>query len=71
MEPTSGKIEEKSIFSSYCKIKGSIIVRGCFISTARENTAFSPVFPLADFIAETFYWLFHSNFKEKGISHFL
>ena len=32
---------------------------------------FSPVFPLADFMAETFYWLFPWNFKEKGISHFL
>ena len=32
---------------------------------------FSPVFPLADFMAETFYWLFPWNFKEKGLSHFL
>ena len=32
---------------------------------------FSPVFPLADFMAETLYWLFPWNFKEKSISHFL
>ena len=31
---------------------------------------FSPVFPLADFMAEVFCWLFHWNFKEKGINHF-
>ena len=32
---------------------------------------FSPVFPLADFMAEAFCWLFPWNFKEKGINHFL
>ena len=32
---------------------------------------FSPAFPLADFMAEAFFRLFHWNFKEKGISHFL
>ena len=31
---------------------------------------FSPVFPLADFMAEAFCWLFPWNFKEKGINHF-
>ena len=36
-----------------------------------ENTAFSPVFPLAGFMAEAFCWLFPCYFKEKGINHFL
>ncbi|WP_337431754.1 hypothetical protein [Bilophila sp.] len=36
-----------------------------------ENTAFSPVFPLADFMAETFYWLFPWNVIEKSINRFL
>ena len=31
---------------------------------------FSPVFPLADFMAEAFCWLFPWNFKEKSINHF-
>ena len=36
-----------------------------------ENTAFSPVFPLAGFMAEAFCWLFPRNAIEKGISSFL
>ena len=32
---------------------------------------FSPAFPLAEFMAEAFYWLFPCSFKEKGINHFL
>ncbi len=32
---------------------------------------FSPAFPLVEFMAEAFYWLFPCSFKEKGINHFL
>ena len=32
---------------------------------------FSPAFPLAEFMAEAFCWLFACSFKEKGINHFL
>ena len=32
---------------------------------------FSPVFPLADFMAEAFCWLFTWNIIEKGINLFL
>ena len=38
---------------------------------AVKNIAFFSVFPLAEFMAEAFCWLFPWNFKEKGISHFL
>ena len=38
---------------------------------AVKNTAFFSVFPLAEFMAEAFCWLFPWNFKEKGISHLL
>ena len=36
-----------------------------------EKYSFFPRFPLAEFMAEAFCWLFPWNFKEKGISHFL
>ena len=36
-----------------------------------ENTAFSPAFPLAGFMAEAFCWLFPRNAIEKGINLFL
>ena len=36
-----------------------------------EKTAFSPVFPLAGFMAEAFCWLFPWNVIEKGINLFL
>ncbi len=36
-----------------------------------KRQPFSPVFPLAESIVETFFWLFIWNFKKKSISHFL
>ena len=36
-----------------------------------KRQPFSPVFPLAESIAEAFFWLFLWNFKEKSINHFL
>ena len=36
-----------------------------------EKYSFFPRFPLAEFMAEAFCWLFPWNFKEKGISHLL
>ena len=36
-----------------------------------EHTAFSPAFPLVEFMAEAFCRLFPCNFKEKGINPFL
>ena len=50
---------------------GSVIVCGCFISTAQWEYSFFPVFPLAESMAEAFFWLFLWIFKEKSINHFL
>ncbi|WP_302554176.1 hypothetical protein, partial [uncultured Bilophila sp.] len=36
-----------------------------------KRQAFSPVFPLAESIAEAFFWLSLWNFEEKSINHFL
>ena len=36
-----------------------------------KRRPFSPVFPLADFMAEAFCWLFPWNFKKESASHFL
>ncbi|WP_337431370.1 hypothetical protein [Bilophila sp.] len=36
-----------------------------------EHTAFSPAFPLVEFMAEAFCRLSLWNFKEKSINHFL
>ena len=38
--------------------------------SAVENTAFFPVFPLAESIAKVFCRLFLWSFKEKSINHF-
>ena len=50
---------------------GSVIVCGCFISTVQWEYSFFPVFPLAESMAEAFFWLFLWIFKEKSIDHFL
>ena len=66
MEPTSGKIGENIYFSRLCYSTWLFHLH----STVKIQP-FYPVFPLADFMAETFYWLFPSSFKKKGINHFL
>lgn len=79
MDPISGKHDKKSIVSAYCKNKMTICHDRTLLvflldlswhvvgSSPRhgENTAFSPVFPLAESTANAFCWLSLWGFKEK------